>query len=368
MGDTRPGALNIARKAPCMVCGPEWPQRSTQKCPCRQQVVVYVPPTCISLFRRCGPHFVGLMPGSRTTGPLYGLGDVICLAGPTFYHAISPQTIGNFFGRGPGYIDTYVAKAPWQRLFFVTSSNCSTRVHWFVLGAVIEPFLHVCLWDAKGSDLYMQPLIEELYNKVIPLTAKPLGFQRSDGWTCAYQSPSLLTQLLQTHPGTDFFLSKFTGERMPSALVTHVQDIVDGAPEVQCPLFWGFHCLSPLPNSTTTNLLYTFFFGAVYPIFIGSPSNPFLTLLSYSLCSLLSVVCLCICFECNCVTLVNTRVTLPLVLFGVMLIVEWSGTMAPYLRLGMSRQIGAVVKENESIVQSSMLMVHMGMYCSALRT
>ena len=44
------------------------------------------------------------------------------------------------------------------------------------------------LWDAKGSELYMRPLIQQLCEKGIPLTTKPLGFQCSDGWTCGYQS------------------------------------------------------------------------------------------------------------------------------------------------------------------------------------
>ena len=88
--------------------------------------------------------------------------------------------------------------------------------------------MHVHLWDAKGSELHMQPLISQLRDKGIPLTTKPFSFQPFDGWTCSYQSLSLLHQLLQTNPGTD--LGKFTAERMPPAFVTHVQDIVNGAP------------------------------------------------------------------------------------------------------------------------------------------
>ena len=43
--------------------------------------------------------------------------------------------------------------------FFFTNSGCSSRVHWFVLGAVVEPAMHEFLWDAKGSGVYMCPLI-----------------------------------------------------------------------------------------------------------------------------------------------------------------------------------------------------------------
>ena len=88
--------------------------------------------------------------------------------------------------------------------------------------------MHVYLWDAKGSELYMRPVIQQLRDKGIPLTTKPLGFQRLDGWTCGYQSLSLLQHLLQTDPCTD--LGIFTAERMPPAFVTHVQDIVNSAP------------------------------------------------------------------------------------------------------------------------------------------
>ena len=101
-------------------------------------------------------------------------------------------------------------------------------VHWFVLGAVVEAAMHVFLWDAKGSELYMHPLIQPLHDKGIPLTTKALGFQHLDGWTYGYQSLSFLRQLLQTEPSTD--LGMFTAERMPPAFVTHVQDIVNNAP------------------------------------------------------------------------------------------------------------------------------------------
>ena len=74
----------------------------------------------------------------------------------------------------------------------------------------------------------MQPLIQDLHDKGNHLTAKALGFQRLDGWTCGYHSLSLLHQLLQTDLNTD--LRKFTAKHMPSAFVTHVQDIVNGAP------------------------------------------------------------------------------------------------------------------------------------------
>ena len=88
--------------------------------------------------------------------------------------------------------------------------------------------MHVYLWDAKGSELYMWLVIQQFRNKGIPLTAKPLGFQRFDGWTCGYQSRSLLRQSLQTEPNTN--LGNFTAEHVPPAFVTHVQDIVNGAP------------------------------------------------------------------------------------------------------------------------------------------
>ena len=38
--------------------------------------------------------------------------------------------------------------------------------------------MHMYLWDAKGSELYMHPLIQPLCEQGIPLPAKPLGFQR----------------------------------------------------------------------------------------------------------------------------------------------------------------------------------------------
>ena len=80
----------------------------------------------------------------------------------------------------------------WQCSFFFTNSDCSSGVHWFVLGAVVEPAMHVFLWDAKGSELYMRPLIQQLRDKGIPLTAKTLGFQNHNGWTGGYQLPRLL--------------------------------------------------------------------------------------------------------------------------------------------------------------------------------
>ena len=54
-------------------------------------------------------------------------------------------------------------------------------VHWFILGAAVEPTIHVYLPDTKGSDLCMRPLVQQLRDKGIPLTAKPLSFQRLDG-------------------------------------------------------------------------------------------------------------------------------------------------------------------------------------------
>ena len=42
----------------------------------------------------------------------------------------------------------------------------------------------MCFWDVKGSELYMQPVIEELCKEGIPVAAKPLGLQCLDGWTC----------------------------------------------------------------------------------------------------------------------------------------------------------------------------------------
>ena len=117
----------------------------------------------------------------------------------------------------------------WQHsFFFFDERDCSSGVHWFVLGAVVEPAIHVFLWDAKGSQLYMSPLIQQLRDKGIPLTAKALGFQNHDGWTCGNQSLSLLRQLLWTDPGTN--LGMFTAERVPPTFVAHVQDIVNNAP------------------------------------------------------------------------------------------------------------------------------------------
>ena len=78
------------------------------------------------------------------------------------------------------------------RFFFFANGDCSSGVHWFVLGAVVEPAMHVSLWDAKGNQLYMRPLIHQLCDKGIPLTAKALGFQNHDGWTRRFESLSLL--------------------------------------------------------------------------------------------------------------------------------------------------------------------------------
>ena len=161
-------------------------------------------------------------------------------------------------------------------------------------GEFVEPSMHVYLWDAKGSELYMRPLIEEFCDKGIPLAAKPLGFQCLDGWTCGCQSLSLLHQLLQTDLSTD--LGKFTAEHMPPAFVTfkalwHPQL---STLERCHASFLGFHCLSPLPTFTTTNLLYNSFLGAVYPTFIGPPSTPS-SPIPFAACSPLSANLLCVC-------------------------------------------------------------------------
>ena len=78
--------------------------------------------------------------------------------------------------------DPTVAPKPhwWQRSFFVKDSDCSSVVHWFPLGAIVEPSMHMYLCNAKGSELYMQPRIQKLRDKGIPLIAKPFGFQRFD--------------------------------------------------------------------------------------------------------------------------------------------------------------------------------------------
>ena len=60
--------------------------------------------------------------------------------------------------------------------------------------------MHMYLWDSKGSELYMRPLIRQLRDKGIPLSAEPLGFQCLDGWTCGYQSLSLLQQIVVDGP------------------------------------------------------------------------------------------------------------------------------------------------------------------------
>ena len=64
---------------------------------------------------------------------------------------------------------------------FLTNSDCTSGVHWFVLGVVVKPSMHVYLWDAKGSELYMRPLIQQFRAKGAPLTVKLLGFQQFDG-------------------------------------------------------------------------------------------------------------------------------------------------------------------------------------------
>ena len=74
----------------------------------------------------------------------------------------------------------------------------------------------------------MCPLIQQLRDKGIPLTANALGFQNHNGWTWYYQALSLLRQLLQTDPSID--LGIFSAERMSPTLVTHVQDVVNSAP------------------------------------------------------------------------------------------------------------------------------------------
>ena len=40
----------------------------------------------------------------------------------------------------------------------------------------MEPTVHAYLRDAKGSELYMRPLIEQLCDKGIRLSADPFGF------------------------------------------------------------------------------------------------------------------------------------------------------------------------------------------------
>ena len=70
----------------------------------------------------------------------------------------------------------------WQRLFVFYEQR------WFFQ----EPTMHVFLWDAKGSELYMRPLIQQLRNKGIPRTTKALGFQHLDGWTHGHHSLGLL--------------------------------------------------------------------------------------------------------------------------------------------------------------------------------
>ena len=88
--------------------------------------------------------------------------------------------------------------------------------------------MHVFLWDAKRGEVYMCPIIQQLRNKGLPLTAKALGFQHHDVCSCGYQSLGLLRQLLQTEPGID--LGMLTAQHMTPAFVTHVQDIVNNAP------------------------------------------------------------------------------------------------------------------------------------------
>ena len=133
------------------------------------------------------------------------------------------------------------------------------------------------LRDAKGSELYTQPLIEERHDKGIPLTAKPLGFQRLDSWICGYHSLSLLHQLLQTDPNTDW--GKFTIERMPQAFVTHVQDMVNNA-----PYFWG-SIASPLSLMLQQLIIVRCIVSNIHWFSI-SPLAPRLIL--FALCSIVS--------------------------------------------------------------------------------
>ena len=47
----------------------------------------------------------------------------------------------------PVFFSTTMVSAShwWQCSFFLTNSGCSSGVHWFVLGAVVEPSMHVYL-------------------------------------------------------------------------------------------------------------------------------------------------------------------------------------------------------------------------------
>ena len=107
-----------------------------------------------------------------------------------------------------------------QCLFFLTNSDCSTRVHCFLLWAVVKPSLHVYLWDSKGSDSYMRPLFEDICKKGHSQTMKPQGFQRFDRWVCGNQLVSLLHQLLQTDPNVDLW--KFSPDGMSAGFVGHI--------------------------------------------------------------------------------------------------------------------------------------------------
>ena len=62
--------------------------------------------------------------------------------------------------------------------------------------------MHVFLWDAKGSELYMWPFIQQFCGTSIPLSAMVLGFRNHDGWMCVYLG-EFVVALLETDPSTN---------------------------------------------------------------------------------------------------------------------------------------------------------------------
>ena len=82
---------------------------------------------------------------------------------------------------GRGWSRGREAGGPSVSLVSMVRGSCGGRssgARWWCLVGLwtVEPAMHVYLWDAKGNKLYMRPLIQQLRDKGISLTAKPLGF------------------------------------------------------------------------------------------------------------------------------------------------------------------------------------------------
>ena len=111
----------------------------------------------------------------------------------------------------------------------------------FVLGLVVEPSTHLYLWEAKGNEMYMHSLIEELSDKGIPLTAKLVGFQRFDDWTASHKSLRMPHMLLQTYAAAD--LAKFT--RLGLGLCDARSRLYGQRSLGAMPVFFGFSIVTP---------------------------------------------------------------------------------------------------------------------------